>query len=388
MKFIALVAAGVALAAAVADAKVVTAKLKRLPLTQKTLLSQFTTGMAALQHKYSPSKEEQVAVEGPSTREAPHGVPLTNFLNAQYYGEVTIGTPPQTFTVVYDTGSSNLWRFDATASETFKENGTEFAIQYGSGSLEGIISNDVVGIADLSIPDQDFGESVKEPGITFAVGRFDGILGLGFDNIAVNKVVPPFYNMIKNGLLDEPVFGAYLSTNEGDNGGEISFGGINKDLFTGPITWTPVIRKGYWEVAFGNVYLGGQNVPVTAHRGAIDTGTSLSAIPTADADAINGRIGGKKNAQGQYIIDCKTLDSLPDLAIEFAGKNFTLSANEYVLKVSGGPFGGGEQCVSGFMGLDIPAPAGPLWVVGDIFLRKYYSIYDLGNLRVGFATAV
>lgn len=110
-------------------------------------------------------------------------------------------------------------RFDASKSSTFKENGTEFAIQYGTGSLEGIISNvrfllyfpqsgsfsfiashflrcvsianvllfvfqDILHLGDLKVANQDFGESVKEPGFTFAVGRFDGIMGLGFDTIS------------------------------------------------------------------------------------------------------------------------------------------------------------------------------------------------------------
>ncbi|KAJ3216352.1 Vacuolar protease A [Dinochytrium kinnereticum] len=374
--------------------------------------------MSALRLKYSSGHagSEGQKVFGVDAEEAKHGVPLTNFMNAQYFGEVSIGefgviqnshqlhlcecechfstfnpnsslpllppgTPPQTFTVVYDTGSSNLWvpstrcssiacylhkRYDASASETFKANGTTFAIRYGTGSLEGVISNDVVGIAGLEIPGQDFGESVKEPGITFAVGRFDGILGLGFDNIAVEGVVPPFYNMLKNGMLDEPVFASYLSSGDGQEGSEISFGGVNPERFKGPITWAPVIRKGYWEVAFSNLTLGGTPVTLATNRGIIDTGSSLMVVPTADSERINGMIGGKKNANGQYILDCK----------------------DYVLKVSGGPFGGGDQCVSGFMGLDIPAPAGPLWIFGDVFIRKYYSIFDLGNMRVGFADAV
>jgi saccharopepsin len=110
---------------------------------------------------------------------------------------------PRLIEKVMDTGSSNLWvpstrcssiacyihkRYDASKSETHVENGTEFAIRYGTGSLEGVISNDVLQMGDLTINGQDFGESVKEPGITFAVGRFDGILGLGFDTIAVEHV--------------------------------------------------------------------------------------------------------------------------------------------------------------------------------------------------------
>ncbi len=75
-------------------------------------------------------------------------------------------------------------KFDSTASTTFKANGTDFAIQYGSGSVEGFISSDTLTIGDLKIKNQLFGEAVKEPGLAFAFGKFDGILGLAYDTIS------------------------------------------------------------------------------------------------------------------------------------------------------------------------------------------------------------
>ncbi len=186
--------------------------------------------------------------------------------------------------------------------------------------------------------------------------------------------------------MDAPLFGVYLGdTNKGSEGGEITFGAVNHDHFTGSLTWAKVIRKGYWEVELQNVTLGGEDVGVTTFRAAIDTGSSLFALPSAEADTINKKIGGKKNWSGQYVVDCESVPDLPELSLGFGGKEFVLKGEDYVLQVSGGA---ANQCISGFMGLDIPAPAGPLWIVGDVFLRKFYTVYDLGNDRVGFAEAV
>ena len=93
---------------------------------------------------------------------------------------------------------------------------------------------------------------------------------------------------------------------------------------------------------------------------------------------INEMLGGKKTWSGQYQIDCEQLPNLPELALTFGGVDFVLKGTDYVLKVQ-------DQCISGFMGMDIPA--GRIWIVGDVFLRKYYSIYDMENHRVGLALA-
>lgn len=323
-------------------------------------------------------------------------VPLTNFMDAQYYGPISIGTPAQEFTVVFDTGSSNLWvpstkctsfacylhrRYDSSASSTFEKIGKEFQIRYGTGSVEGLVSRDRVTIGGMEIDGQEFGETTKEPGLTFALGRFDGILGLGFDSIAVAGATPPFYNMISQGLVEKALFSFWIgrSADGTPEGGELLFGDVNEEHFTGELKWAPVIRKGYWEVRLDRLEVGDEALDeAVGGRAAIDTGTSLIAAPTEFADEINRQIGAKKGFRGVHTVDCERLADLPPISFTFGGHRFKLKPQDYILRAQG-------TCISAFMGIDVPAPAGPIWIIGDAFLRAYYTVYDLENERVGFA---
>lgn len=217
------------------------------------------------------------------------------------FSEISLGTPPQDFKVVLDTGSSNLWvpstdcnsiacylhsKYDHSSSSTYKKNGSSFEIRYGSGSLSGYVSQDTFQIGDLKVKHQDFAEATSEPGLAFAFGRFDGIMGLGYDTISVNKIVPPFYNMLDQGLLDKPVFAFYLGdTNNGEES-EATFGGINEDHYEGKLIKLPLRRKAYWEVDLDAITFGDSTAELENTGVILDTGTSLIALPSALAELL------------------------------------------------------------------------------------------------------
>jgi len=243
--------------------------------------------------------------------------------------------------------------------------------------MQGFVSNDVLSIGDLNIRGQDFAEATKEPGLAFAFGKFDGILGLGYDTISVNHMVPPFYNMIKQDLLDEPVFSFRLGDSDQD-GGEAVFGGIDSSAYKGKIQYVPIRQKAYWEVELQKVSFGDDVLELENSGAAIDTGTSLIALPSDIAEMMNTQIGAKKSWNGQYTVECSRVPSLPDLTFWFGGQPFPLKGSDYILNVQG-------TCMSAFTGMDINLPWGSLWIIGDVFLRRYFTVYDLGRNAVGFA---
>ncbi|CAI7793351.1 unnamed protein product [Closterium sp. NIES-54] len=213
--------------------------------------------------------------EGASGGErGPDVVPLNNFMDAQYYMEIGIGSPPQTFKVVPDTGSSNLWvpsrrcylslaclnhaKYDSRKSRSYEADGTPFAIQYGSGAMKGFQSKDDVTIGDVTITGQTFAEATSEPGLAFFAAKFDGIMGLGFKEISVNGIVPPWYNMLAQELVPEPVFSFWFNRDpEGLAGGEVVFGGVDEAHYKGTHSWAPVSRRGYWQFDMGDVLING-----------------------------------------------------------------------------------------------------------------------------------
>uniref|UniRef100_A0A170WZC2 Cathepsin d (Lysosomal aspartyl protease) n=1 Tax=Triatoma infestans TaxID=30076 RepID=A0A170WZC2_TRIIF len=102
-------------------------------------------------------------------------------------------------------------KYDSSLSTTYKEDGRKVKITYGTGKIKGFFSTDILTLAGLEIQNQTFVEATQVEG--FDVAEFDGLLGLAFPSIAKKHARPPFFNMIKQGLLDKPVFSVYFEEN-------------------------------------------------------------------------------------------------------------------------------------------------------------------------------
>jgi cathepsin D len=341
--------------------------------------------------------------------QAPYGSvePLTNYLDAQYYGGITIGTPPQSFLVVFDTGSSNLWipsvhcslldipcllhsKYDESKSSTYHKNGTSFSIKYGSGACSGTLYIDDVKAGNKTAKQMTFGGATKEPGLAFVAAKFDGILGMGYPSISVDGVLPFFDTLMAQKAVEKPVFGFYLSRNDSaPEGGELILGGTDPSRYEGSISYVNVTKKGYWQFAMDQVDIthAGTSMGTFCKGGCqaiCDTGTSLLAGPTDEINKIQTLIGAAPLVGGEYLVDCNKISKMPNVVFKLNGQDFVLTPEDYILKETAATE---TLCLSGFLGLDVPKPMGPIWILGDVFIGKYYTVFDRANDRVGFAKA-
>lgn len=383
-----------------------TSELKRIPLIRHDSPRQLLSDESVVVlNKFSNLKRkyEQHFNDVDTLPTGPVPEPLANYMDAQYYGVIALGKPAQEFKVVFDTGSSNLWvpskkcyslacwthkTYNSGKSSTYKADGRPLSIAYGSGSMKGYLSVDDLSLAGLTVKNQTFGEATSLPGLTFVVAKFDGLLGMGFQKISQDNVVTPFQNMIEQKLVPEPVFSFYLNRDQtASPGGEIIFGGIDKNYISGEITYTPVTDPGYWQFKMNSVSMSSDTsvtetvtVCEAGCQAIADTGTSLIAGPKAEVLKLNERIGAIPIPGGEYILPNCDLSKLPDLIFNIEGNNFALKPEQYVLQISQA---GKKICLSGLFGMDIPNH--PLWILGDIFIGPYYTVFDFGNKRVGFA---
>ena len=248
-------------------------------------------------------------------------VSLKDYQDAQYFGEVSLGTPPQSFTVVFDTGSANLWvpsarckglnlacflhrRYAAWRSSSYVRDGAPFNIKYGSGSMLGFISHDTLTIGGLAVPDTAFAEALEEPGLAFVLSKFDGILGLAYPALSVGGLTPVFQKLLDTNQLAEPVFSFWLqktpaASEGGGEGGVLTLGGVDESRYEGEIHYVPVTRKAYWQFELGAIRVGGEKLSRGSARpnesvtttGIADTGTSMLVGPTADVRQVFSNIG-------------------------------------------------------------------------------------------------
>nr|AHZ33698.2 pepsin [Chelon labrosus] len=317
--------------------------------------------------------------------------PMTNDADLSYFGVITIGTPPQSFSVIFDSGSSNLWvpsvscssaacknhnKFNPERSSSFKRNGQSLSIQYGTGSKTGYLGSDTVWWGGITVANQVFGLSETEATfITYM--QADGILGLAFQSIAADYVVPVFYNKIKQGLVSQPMFSVYLSGNS-EESSEVFFGGVDSSHYTGEIKWIPLSSDTYWQISMDSVTINGQTVACSGGcQAIIDTGTSMIVGPTTDINNINSWVGASTDQYGDAIVNCQNIQSMPEVSFTLNGHAFTVPAPAYVSQNSG-------SCITGFG----QGGTSQLWILGDVFIREYYAIFNLKDQYIGLAKSV
>ncbi|XP_046890409.1 gastricsin-like isoform X1 [Hypomesus transpacificus] len=322
---------------------------------------------------------------------------INNYADTTYYGAITIGTPPQSFQVLFDTGSANLWvdsiycntqacnthtKFNPQASSTYSANGQTFYLPYGAGSLNGVFAYDTVNVGGIVINNQEIGLSTNEPGQNFVVAKFDGILGLSYPTISAGRETPVMDNMMSQRLLQADIFAFYM-TGGGQQGSELSFGGVDNTKYSGQIYWTPVTSQTYWQIGVAGFGINGRETGWCSQgcQAIVDTGTSMLTAPSSLMGGIMQSIGAQRDQYGQYVVDCSQASNLPTLSFTISGVSFPLPPSAYIQQQN-------QECVVAITPTYLPSQNGqPLWIFGDVFLRSYYSVYDRAYNRVGFATA-
>uniref|UniRef100_A0A669BEU0 Renin n=1 Tax=Oreochromis niloticus TaxID=8128 RepID=A0A669BEU0_ORENI len=289
---------------------------------------------------------------------------------------ISIGTPPQSFKVIFDTGSSNLWvpsiycnsaacnnhaKFDPRRSSTYRQNGRPLSITYGTGSMTGILGYDTVTVGGLAVTNQIFGLSQTEaPFMQYM--QADGIFGLAYPSLSLLHV-----SELVSTMQLSPLVKLFCSNNQ--RGSVVTFGGVDTNHYSGSITWIPLSNELYWQITVDSVSGNG------GCQAVVDTGTSMIVGPQSDIDNINSWLGASRQ-NGEYIVNCNNIGQMPDVTFNINGQQFTLPASVYVYQVQY------NSCITGFS-----ATGGNMWILGDVFLRQYYSIYNRGQNMLGLAKA-
>jgi saccharopepsin len=349
-------------------------------------------------------------------------VPMYNLIGGgAYVGAVDIGTPPQRFAVIYDTGSSNLWvpstdctdfttspccgiqrRFDNASSSTYNPKCSVYPncgllLPYGSGTVWGSVAQDTVRVGPFVLPSTNVGLVASEPGpldewscnVSPRQWVMNGIMGLATDLIAMpffSFLPSPYTEMWSRGLIKQHLYTVFLSNVGNSSGSFIDFGDVNLDGTEGKLITVGQsllnLELGYYAVNVVGLDVAGE--PLSGVNsgtvGVIDTGTTLLAIPNQPGLV----------AATNVSADCSNLDQLPTLTFRIsvsgdggASIPFDLTPQMYTyieeLK------GGGRSCQNGVFNFDAGEGLLPLWILGDRFITSFRSVFRKDTYQMAFA---
>ncbi|XP_057584195.1 pregnancy-associated glycoprotein 2-like [Hippopotamus amphibius kiboko] len=318
--------------------------------------------------------------------------PLRNHHDLVYLGNITIGTPPQELRVIFDTASSNLWVFSIYCSSptccanklfnphlstTFQDTNYHVKIIYSSGMIVGSLGYDTIRIGNFENQGQTFVLMKKQTELENI--PFDGILGLGYPSLALEGTTPVFDNLKTQGNISQPVFAFYLSSRK-ENGSVVMFGGVDHSYHKGRLKWIPVSQTKYWQITMNRITM--KEMVVGCFNGCqaiLDTGTSMLVGPTRLITTIQKLINATPFGEE---VPCSSISQLPTIFFTIDGKHYPVPTQAYIWKSPQG------HCLSGFQGGREHSKQPEAWVLGNVSLRLYFLVYDLGNNRIGLAPAV
>ncbi|KAG8952200.1 hypothetical protein FRC04_004907 [Tulasnella sp. 424] len=334
--------------------------------------------------------------------------PLVNNADGLYYGNIDIGTPAQVTTIDFDTGSSDLIVpstacgnctgpfFDTSKSTSFATTSQAFSTSFGDGSTaDGVVSTETVAIGSLSVKTQTF--AVINQASKGFDGPNSGLMGLAFPTNAHTGGAPWFINLAQAGALASNVVSFYLSR-QGADGSELCVGCIDSAKFTGQPEYFPLTPGNasqiYWDIQTQGFTVGGQLVP-QAMTATIDSGTALIYVPPSYATALYAKIPGAQAASDnkQFTFPCANAASLQftfpcanaaslQVGIMFGSSTvFNINPTQFIAAADQAT----GTCTGAIMS---SGQEDGVALVGDAFMSTWYSIFDYGNMRVGFAQAV
>lgn len=321
-----------------------------------------------------------------------------------YVATIQMGTPPQDYLILMDSGSADLWVGSETcqseggggcgnhtflgsqSSSTFVDTGAPFEVTYGTGNVQGDIVTDNVVVAGLTLTNHTFGVANQES-VQFSSDTvpFDGLMGLAQSTLSEQQVLTPVESLAQNGLISDAITSYKISRLADNlNDGEITFGGLDDSKFDPNtlVTFPNVNTEGFWEGAM-SVSSNGQDLGLQGRTAILDTGTTLIVAPPLDAQTVHNTIAGaKSDGQGGFTIPCQTNASI---ALTFSGQTFDIDTRD-LLFAPVDPNNLDGDCTSGISSGEIGGATE--WLVGDVFLKNAYFSTDVGKNQISLAKLV
>ncbi|KAJ7510386.1 aspartic peptidase A1 [Mycena galericulata] len=312
-----------------------------------------------------------------------------------YLTNILLGTPPQSFRMLVDSGSADMWvggegcegdsggncgnhKFlGESSSSSFRDTGKPWYIGYGTGSVSGTLVKDSVQFVGLTLKNHTFGVARNESAdFTPNEIPLDGVLGCAKESLSGQKT-PTLVKALKNaGLLAKNVISYKIPRkSDGKNDGEITLGGMDPSKYD-PSTLVRVKNVntgGFWEGPLDAVKVNGKEVGLVGKSCIFDTGTTLLAAPKEDVDAIHHHIPGAKysNSTKAWTLPCSTNASV---SLGFGGKHFPIRPGDLTfLPVD--PKNTTGACTSAIIVGGV-SEGSTNWLVGDTFLKNVYLSTD------------